>query len=86
MNESKTVASNQLKIGQRIAYKYAVIARRGFCERQNSYGNTGRVKFEFLCPTNEDSIQKYPSKTMNIILINPKIEKQKACKLTSIVI
>ena len=32
------VASNLLKIGHRIAYSLALIATRGFCERQNSYG------------------------------------------------
>ena len=37
---SQKVASNQLKIGQRVAYRFALIATRGFCARQNSYGFT----------------------------------------------
>ena len=35
---SKKVASNQLKIGQRVASELAVIATWGFCVHTTSYG------------------------------------------------
>ena len=35
---SKKVASIWLKIGQQVAYGYAIIASPGFRARQNSYG------------------------------------------------
>ena len=35
---SKIVASIRLKIGQRVAYRLAVIGTRGFCACQNCYG------------------------------------------------
>ena len=38
ITEFLEVASNLLKIGQRVAYEWAVIATRAFYARQNSYG------------------------------------------------
>ena len=47
-------------IKQRVASGLVIIATRGLDQCQNSYGNTDRLKFEILCPTNEHSIEKFP--------------------------
>ena len=74
-----------LKIVKQGAYEYAVIATRGFCARRHSYGNTSPIKFEILCPTNEDSILKYHSRMQGYDLISLRIAKQVAHRLVIIV-
>ena len=49
---SEKVASNLLKIREQEAYRLTLIATRGFRARQNSYGNTSRVKLENIFDQN----------------------------------
>ena len=53
---------NQAGIAKKIAWLPGKWEKaRGFISRQNYYGYTSYQNIEILCPTNEDSIQKWPS-------------------------